>query len=196
MATFLEWTGADVFEETGDGHCRAERQRRRRDRDFLGAAGDGAGTCDDVRAARRRCVRRADRQDQDRARRHRPRTGFGSAGSRSLFVGGSAVRVGAERTVETGKTMAARELEAAAGDIEYRDGVFTIGGTDRSIGLFELARRQPQQRIVLDTSEHRCRSDMAQRLPHLRSRGRPGNRARPRSSPTGRSTTSAASSIR
>jgi carbon-monoxide dehydrogenase large subunit len=79
-------------------------------------------------------------------------TGFGSAGSRSLFVGGSAVRVAAERTVKSARELAAAELEAAVGDIEYRDGVFRIGGTDRSIGLFELARRQPQERIVLDST--------------------------------------------
>ena len=79
-------------------------------------------------------------------------TGFGSAGSRSLFVGGSAVRVASERTVESAQDLAARELEAAAGDMEYRDGTFSISGTDRSIGLFDLARRQPQQRIVLDST--------------------------------------------
>src|SRR6202521_3613745 len=78
--------------------------------------------------------------------------GFGSAGSRSLFVGGSAVRVAADRTVAKARAMAADEMEAAASDIEYRDGVFSIAGTDRRIGLFELARRQPEQRIVLDTT--------------------------------------------
>ena len=78
--------------------------------------------------------------------------GFGSAGSRSLFVGGSAVRVAADRTVAKAKVMAADEMEAAAADIEYRDGVFSIAGTDRRIGLFELAHRQPEQRIVLDST--------------------------------------------
>jgi carbon-monoxide dehydrogenase large subunit len=79
-------------------------------------------------------------------------TGFGSAGSRSLFVGGSAVRVAAERTVKSAQELAAKELEAAVNDIEYRDGVFRISGTDRSIGLFDLARAQPQERIVLDST--------------------------------------------
>ena len=81
--------------------------------------------------------------DTDRAQ------GFGSAGSRSLFVGGSAVRVAAERTVAKAQDLAAVELEAASGDIEYADGVFAIAGTDRRIDLFELARRQPSQRISL-----------------------------------------------
>jgi carbon-monoxide dehydrogenase large subunit len=76
-------------------------------------------------------------------------TGFGSAGSRSLFVVGSAVRIASERTVAKAHDLAARALEAAAGDIEYHDGVFSIAGTDRRIGLFELARKQASQRIVV-----------------------------------------------
>ena len=36
--------------------------------------------------------------------------------------------------------MAAQLLEAAAADIEYRDGAFTVVGTDRSIGIFDVAR--------------------------------------------------------
>jgi aerobic carbon-monoxide dehydrogenase large subunit len=79
-------------------------------------------------------------------------TGFGSAGSRSLFVVGSAVRVASERTVVKAQDLAARELEAAAGDIEYRDGVFSIAGTDRRIGLFDLAKRQADRRIVLQST--------------------------------------------
>jgi aerobic carbon-monoxide dehydrogenase large subunit len=77
--------------------------------------------------------------------------GFGSAGSRSLFVGGSAVRVAAERAVAKARQLASDELEAAAGDIEYVDGVFQVAGTDRGIGLFELARRQPRERIALES---------------------------------------------
>jgi len=79
-------------------------------------------------------------------------TGFGSAGSRSLFVGGSAVRVASERTVQHAHQLAAKELEAAPADIEYRDGVFSIAGTDRQLGLFDLAGRQPERRIVLDST--------------------------------------------
>jgi len=37
--------------------------------------------------------------------------------------------------------MAAQLLEAAAADVTYRDGAFGVVGTDRSIGLFEVARR-------------------------------------------------------
>ena len=67
-------------------------------------------------------------------------TGFGSAGSRSLFVGGSAIRVAAERTVQNAQgSRCARRSRRRPRDIEYAAGAFTVTGTDRRIGLFELA---------------------------------------------------------
>src|SRR4029453_2638426 len=42
--------------------------------------------------------------------------------------------------IATGKSMAAHLLEAAAADVEYRSGAFGVVGTDRSIGIFEVAR--------------------------------------------------------
>jgi carbon-monoxide dehydrogenase large subunit len=74
--------------------------------------------------------------DTDRA------NGFGSAGSRSLFTGGSAVHVTSHKTLDLGRQLAADALEAPADDLEYRDGRFTVAGTDLGIGLFELAARQ------------------------------------------------------
>jgi carbon-monoxide dehydrogenase large subunit len=82
--------------------------------------------------------------DTDRA------TGFGSAGSRSLFTGGAAVHVASERTVAVAKDLAAAALEAPATDIEYRAGRFHVAGTDLGVGLFELAARQPNARIVVE----------------------------------------------
>ena len=78
--------------------------------------------------------------------------GFGSAGSRSLFTGGSAVRVGADRTIALARQLAAKEFEAAEQDINYADGSFTVAGTDLHISLFELAARQSGQHIVLDST--------------------------------------------
>ena len=77
--------------------------------------------------------------DTDRA------TGVGSVGSRSAFVGGSAVVAAGHKAVARGKELAAEALEAAPADIEYREGAFRIAGTDRSISLAELAGRQPQR---------------------------------------------------
>jgi carbon-monoxide dehydrogenase large subunit len=85
--------------------------------------------------------------DTDRA------NGVGSVGSRSAFVGGSAVVAAGHEVVARGKELAADVLEASAPDIEYRGGRFAIGGTDRSIGLAELAGRQPQKRIRVSATQ-------------------------------------------
>ena len=148
IATFLEWTGADVFEETidvtvtGAGRIEiftaAQPMGQSLATTFTQLAVDVFGVpaeAIDVRFG-----------DTDRA------TGFGSAGSRSLFVVGSAVRIASERTVAKAQELAAGALESAASDLEYRDGVFVIAGTDRRIGLFELAKRQEGARIGLQST--------------------------------------------
>ena len=85
--------------------------------------------------------------DTDRA------NGVGSVGSRSAFVGGSAVVAAGRRVVTEGKTLAAEALEAAQADIEYRDGRFRIAGTDRTIALGELAARQPSRVFRVSATE-------------------------------------------
>jgi len=152
FATFLEWTGADAFEERVTVTVKATDTNGEEIEIFNALQGMGQGLATTfaqvavdifgVPIDKIRIVQ----GDTDRG------TGFGSAGSRSLFVGGSAVRVAAQRTVEKAQDLAAKELEAAAADIEYGDGVFSIAGTDRRIGLFDLARRQPQRQIVLDST--------------------------------------------
>jgi carbon-monoxide dehydrogenase large subunit len=81
------------------------------------------------------------------------KSGGGAGGSRSLQVGGSATLMGARALIETGKALAAKELEAAALDIEFADGRYRIAGTDRSIGLAELAGKQPERRISVTHTE-------------------------------------------
>jgi aerobic carbon-monoxide dehydrogenase large subunit len=74
--------------------------------------------------------------DTDRVAR-----GAGSHGSRSARVGGGAVVASAQKLVEQGRQLAAQMLEAAAADLIYAAGRFTVAGTDRRIGLFEVAAR-------------------------------------------------------
>ncbi|MEJ8835479.1 xanthine dehydrogenase family protein molybdopterin-binding subunit [Ramlibacter sp. AN1133] len=76
--------------------------------------------------------------------------GFGSAGSRSLFIGGSALHLGSIKTLDTARELAARSLEASAADLEYTEGRFAVKGTDVGIGLFELAAKQPGGHIFTD----------------------------------------------
>ena len=65
-------------------------------------------------------------------------TGGGHGGSRGIEVAGSAVAVAAQTVVENAKEIAAHLLEAAAADLEFADGRFTIAGTDRSIAMTEV----------------------------------------------------------
>ena len=67
--------------------------------------------------------------------------GGGTGGSRSMYASGTAIVEGAEAVIEKGKQIAGFVLEASAGDIEFGDGNFTIAGTDRSIGIMELAEK-------------------------------------------------------
>jgi carbon-monoxide dehydrogenase large subunit len=148
IATFLEWTGADVFTErvtvtvSGEGYIEMFSATQGMGQGLLTSYAQLAVDVFGVPIERIRIVQ----GDTDRG------TGFGSAGSRSLFVGGSAIHVAAQETVDKAKPLAADALEAAAGDIEYGAGEFRIAGTDRAIGLFDLARRQPGGTIVLDST--------------------------------------------
>jgi aerobic carbon-monoxide dehydrogenase large subunit len=85
--------------------------------------------------------------DTDRA------NGVGSVGSRSAFVGGSAVVAAGHKTIARGRELAAEALEAAVSDIEFRDGAFCIAGTDRTTGFNELAARQPERRIRVSATQ-------------------------------------------
>ena len=148
MAAFLEWTGADAFEErvtvevSGEGYIEIFSATQAMGQGIATSYMQLAVDVFGVPIERIRIVQ----GDTDRG------TGFGSAGSRSLFVGGSAVSVAAERTVDRARELAAAQLEVAAGDLEYSDGIFEVVGTDRRIGLFDLARAQPQARFVVDST--------------------------------------------
>ncbi len=69
--------------------------------------------------------------------------GGGTGGSKSLMASGTAIVEAAELVKENGRKIAAQVLEAAPADIEFelgpRGGRFRIVGTDRDIGLMELA---------------------------------------------------------
>ena len=66
--------------------------------------------------------------------------GSGTFGSRSIAVGGSALDRAAAKIIEKGKRIAAHMLEAAAEDIVFAEGEFSVVGTDRGATLQEVAR--------------------------------------------------------
>jgi carbon-monoxide dehydrogenase large subunit len=85
--------------------------------------------------------------DTDRA------NGVGSVGSRSAFVGGSAVVAAGRKAILQLRELAAEALEAATADIEFRDGRLRIAGTDRSVTLAELAAAQDSRKIRVSATE-------------------------------------------
>ena len=66
--------------------------------------------------------------------------GRGTYGSRSMQVGGNALKKAADAIIEKAKPMAAHLMEAAVGDVEFKDGRFGIVGTDRSMALKDVAK--------------------------------------------------------
>jgi carbon-monoxide dehydrogenase large subunit len=67
--------------------------------------------------------------------------GGGTGGSRSMMSSGAAIVEASAKVIEQGKQIAAHVLEASSGDIEFSNGQFAIAGTDRAIGILELAER-------------------------------------------------------
>jgi aerobic carbon-monoxide dehydrogenase large subunit len=66
--------------------------------------------------------------------------GRGTYASRSMMIGGSALRAATDEVIERGKRFAAHFMEADAADIAFADGVFTIAGTDRSMPIGQVAQ--------------------------------------------------------
>jgi carbon-monoxide dehydrogenase large subunit len=65
--------------------------------------------------------------------------GMGTYGSRSLPVGGSALVKALDKVVNKGKKIAAHLLEAAEADIEFKDGKYTVSGTDKAVPFAQIA---------------------------------------------------------
>jgi carbon-monoxide dehydrogenase large subunit len=148
IATFLEWTGGNVFEERVTVAVKANREIEIYA--TTQAMGQGIATsyaqlAVDVFGVELDNIKIV-MGDSDRG------SGFGSAGSRSLFTAGSAVKVAADKTVDKARDLAADALEVAPVDLEYLAGAFQVAGTDRRIGLFELAAKQQEGRIFIDST--------------------------------------------
>ena len=65
--------------------------------------------------------------------------GMGTYGSRSLAVGGEAVVNACKKIIDKGKKIAAHLMEAAEADVQFKDGQFTVAGTDKSVGIGQVA---------------------------------------------------------
>ena len=148
IATFLEWTGGNALEENVQVQILADGMIEVAS--AVNAMGQGIATSlaqlvVDVFGVDISQVR-VILGDTDRA------NGFGSAGSRSLFTGGSAMRVGAEKTLDKARHLAGQALEASPADLAYQAGSFSVKGTDLQISLADLAKRQPEAPIEMQSS--------------------------------------------
>jgi len=65
--------------------------------------------------------------------------GGGTGGSKSIMHSGTAIVEASAKVIDQGKQIASHLLEAAVADIEFARGRFVIAGTDRAIGIMELA---------------------------------------------------------
>ena len=172
VSTFLEWTGGNALTEQVAVNVLPEGIIELRS--ATQAMGQGIATsyaqlAVDVFGVPIECIRVL-QGDTDRA------NGFGSAGSRSLFTGGAAVSVASQRTVDHAKELAAEALEAAAADIEYREGAFVSPAPTSASGCSSWPRASPTARIRADGSATAGAPELAERLPRVRGRDRPGDR--------------------
>ncbi len=102
----------------------------------------GAGASDRLYPARRRAARHRTGKSPRAAGRYCGDFGLaaGTGGSRSLPVGGASLAHAADKLIAKGRRIAAHLFEAAEADVEFADGVFTVSGTDRRLGIEEVAR--------------------------------------------------------
>jgi carbon-monoxide dehydrogenase large subunit len=70
---------------------------------------------------------------------HVAHKGMDTYGSRSLTIGGIAAFRAADKVVEKARTVAAHMLEANRDDLEFEAGKFTVKGTDKSVGIGDVA---------------------------------------------------------
>jgi carbon-monoxide dehydrogenase large subunit len=80
--------------------------------------------------------------------------GVGTFASRSMVRAGSAAFEAMQLLIAEGRSRASAYLEAAVEDIVYSAGRFVVAGTDRSVGLEELAGVQPLSAEKLHRNEH------------------------------------------
>ena len=148
LASYIEWTGGNAHKETVS--LQATSEGRVVLHSGTQAMGQGLETAytQMVAASLGIPMDKIDvvQGDTDLAQ------GFGSVGSRSMFVGGTATAVASVDLINKAREKAAEHLEAGVADIEYADGVLRVAGTDRKVGLFDLAKNESGGRLSVDST--------------------------------------------
>ena len=90
---------------------------------------------------------------------------------------GTVYKIASEEIIRKGLVLAAEALEAANADIEFRDGRYTVKGTDRSITMTEIVERHRGASRIRSIPSRMCAaSRFPQRRPCRRDRDRPRDR--------------------
>ena len=87
-------------------------------------------------------------------------TGGGHGSSRSTYMAGTSMWRAAQEIIAKGTAFAAEALEARRDDLRFADGKFTVVGTDRAVGLLDVARMAREAGAPLDTYNHWTREHM------------------------------------
>ena len=66
--------------------------------------------------------------------------GGGSHSARSMRIASLAIGTASDAIIEKGRAIAAHLLEVSSIDVEFARGVFAVKGTDRRIGIFDVAK--------------------------------------------------------
>ncbi len=93
--------------------------------------------------------------------------GGGSHSGRSMRLAGIVVGNATELIIAKGKQIAAHIMEASPADIEFSDARFKVAGTDREIGLFEVAKAAIERNDLPDDLRGplKAESDIVRRIP-------------------------------
>src|SRR3989441_1069960 len=70
-----------------------------------------------------------------------------------MMMSGAAIAQASDLVIRKGKELAGEALEAAAADIEFREGRFVVAGTDRSISITDLSLKNPGRLDVTHVTE-------------------------------------------
>ena len=86
--------------------------------------------------------------------------GGGHGSSRATYMGGTAIWRASDGIIQKGIIVAAKALEAAPEEIRFEDGLFLVPGTNRSIGILDVAVLARAANTPLDTYHHWTRDSM------------------------------------
>ena len=84
--------------------------------------------------------------------------GGGTGGSRSVTLQGNSINFTADEMIEKFKSLAEEELEISAADLVFEDGAFSVAGTDKSVGLMDLAevaRKKGKKELLITEYEYK-----------------------------------------